>query len=592
MKEKEMKREIEKKFTYLTHEEVQIRDGCYGVVKKEGKEEDFLKAGGAVYVNGVIVDIKTDEQSVELLFGTADGSQVKKVFPRISLIDKKILDCAIYGMQVYPNTANILIKCIENQMVTAPRRLIHKELGFLEYNNQLIFRGAKGIGVDSYYEGSHTVEPHGKLEDWDSMIREEIEGHIPMEFILACASSGMLVDLLKEKVGIENTVIHLIGESSTGKTTASLFAVASGSSPDTTRQSLVFSFNDTINSLMKGIPCSFPVLIDEGSLLGSKNCTNMIYTLCAGTEKRRLNKDLKMQDASVFRTAIFLTSEKSILSQCNNNTGLLVRNMEFNNITWTKSAESADNIKRIIFDNYGFVIPNLVEEILEEGRAEENIETLCEYFHEYEFKVIERAKLGNYYNNLTERIAKQVAIILLSAEILNIFMRYNLDIDGILEFIEENILKEYARKGSIGERAMEWILQWIVKNQFQIYCKGNYELRGEGRGRIIVCKKEILKSGETSVQELHLTEESFKRMLQEGDFSDAKVVLKDLKELGYLKAQKDRYLSNVKVINEIKSKGYIIYIPESVKEVKKIVKKQKDSSLSILFEEDDTDFDD
>ena len=75
--------------------------------------------------------------------------------------------------------------------------------------------------------------------------------------------------------------------------------------------------------------------------------TNVLYSLSSGVEKRRLTQSMSVvQESARFRTALILTSEKSILSQCNNNSGLLVRNFEFQNVEWTKDAQSVDGSNR------------------------------------------------------------------------------------------------------------------------------------------------------------------------------------------------------------------------------------------------------
>ena len=38
-----------------------------------------------------------------------------------------------------------------------------------------------------------------------------------MEFLLSASISGLLVDYLKESISVENIMVHMIGESSTGK---------------------------------------------------------------------------------------------------------------------------------------------------------------------------------------------------------------------------------------------------------------------------------------------------------------------------------------------------------------------------------------
>lgn len=86
----------------------------------------------------------------------------------------------------------------------------------------------------------------------------------------------MLVDFLKDRMSLENVVVHLVGQSSTGKTTSALLAVASGSAPDFKGDNFVFSFQDTQNSLMRLIPSSYPTLIDEGSLIGKRYDTGYV----------------------------------------------------------------------------------------------------------------------------------------------------------------------------------------------------------------------------------------------------------------------------------------------------------------------------
>ncbi len=78
---------------------------------------------------------------------------------------------------------------------------------------------------------------------------------------------------------------------------------------------------------------------------------------------------MEVNESSRFRTALFLTSEKSILAQCNMNTGLLTRNFEFQNVTWTSSAESADRIKSVVTENYGHVIPRVAKWLLAQDRT-------------------------------------------------------------------------------------------------------------------------------------------------------------------------------------------------------------------------------
>ena len=55
-----------------------------------------------------------------------------------------------------------------------------------------------------------------------------------------------------------------------------------------------------------------------------------------------------------------------------------------------------------------------------------------------------------------------------------------------------------------------------------------------------------------STMRLKVTESEFVKILKEGKFSEKATVLKEWKKMGYLKAQSDRYISQVKIIGDIK----------------------------------------
>ena len=57
-----------------------------------------------------------------------------------------------------------------------------------------------------------------------------------------------------------------------------------------------------------------------------------------------------------------------------------------------------------------------------------------------------------------------------------------------------------------------------------------------------------------------LPEIVFEEILAEGGFPDKKVVLKKLKETGYLACDKDRYLSRFTIANPPAVRGYRIYL--------------------------------
>lgn len=287
-----------------------------------------------------------------------------------------------------------------------------------------------------------------------------------------------------------------------------------------------------------------------------RDMTQTLYSLSSGTEKRRLSGGMEVNESSRFRTALFLTSEKSILSQCNMNTGLLTRNFEFQNVTWTSSAESADRIKSVVTENYGHIIPRVAKWLLAQDRQE-----LVEKIVQETNAVIKRAREAKTYNNLTERTAKQSALILVAVDIVNEVLKLKLNKEAIGDFMEEHSLVNSVEQVSIGKRAMEWLLQFISKNYTQFLSKDSPKEISNCRGKLENMQTVLLNTDEESGMRLKVTDSEFMKILKEGHFSEKATVLKEWKEMGYLKAQSDRYISRIKIVGDIQVKGYIIQLP-------------------------------
>lgn len=321
-----------------------------------------------------------------------------------------------------------------NQEPNAPYRLEHKKLGFSIYDGKTVFWARNAIGADSKYDGKLKIGKTGKYKKWNEMIKEEVIGNIPLEFILAVAGNGIFTDYLRDKVQVENVIVNLVGESSTRKSTADLLLVSCGAKPTFQGNSLALNFSDTQNAILASIPSSYPVLIDEGSLC-RYNPTSFLYNISSGNEKERLTKNLDKADASYFSTAIVTTSEKSLLSMADENSGLLVRVLEIENVVWPKSTESSDKIKNIISRYY--------------------------HFHKL---LVENSKQQGHYNNLTERACKQYALILLSASFIEDVIGIRLHIDELINFIETHSPIKEENRVDIGQRALSYLMQYISEH--------------------------------------------------------------------------------------------------------------------------------
>lgn len=549
--------------SYLIQEKYGIENGSYGIYVRKKDSISFTPKGSAVYVDKIINRIDTGEKFLMLHFYDSQGYKVKTTFPRKDLTETGIMALLGLGAQVLKQDARALITSIMNQEPDAPYRLEHKKLGFSVYDGKTVFLAKKAIGVDSRYDGKLKIGKTGNYKKWVKMIREEVIGNIPLEFILAVAGSGVFTDYLRDKVQVENMIVNLIGESSTGKSTAGLLLVSCGAKPTFQGNSLALNFSDTQNAILASIPSSYPVLIDEGSLC-RYNPTSFLYNISSGKEKERLTKNLDKAESSFFSTAIVTTSEKSLLGMADENSGLLVRVLEIENVVWTKSAESSDKIKNIISSNHGWLIPKVAEKILSVEK-ELGQEEIISRYHHFQKLLVENAKQQGHYNNLTERACKQYALILLSASFIEDTIGISLHMDELINFIETHSPVKEENRVDIGQRAFSYLMQYVSGHYSQFCIESDSEnyVPKDCAGRIKTVRLSTLKNGTPYKKRLFITDIKLEEILREGHFPDKKVILKCWKESGILKCEPDRYISDILIVKDMgKVKGYIINIPE------------------------------
>ena len=81
--------------------------------------------------------------------------------------------------------------------------------------------------------------------------------------------------------------------------------------------------------------------------------------------------------------------------------------------------------------------------------------------------IVEHARKTEIYNNLTERTAKQSALILVAVDILSEVMGLTFHKEEIRNFMEEHSLIKDTEQVSLGKRAMEWLLAVHFQNRTQ-----------------------------------------------------------------------------------------------------------------------------
>ena len=170
--------ESEKITHAVFHKSVEIVEGQYGHYIYKKDEMIYIPCGGAVFVKNSITEVETCKQYLTLYFDSGDGKRRTILFPREDLVENKIVSLTAYGVQVSKKTADYLIKSIENQEVNVKHLLCHAKLGMAEWNGEKIFKGAKGVGIDSKYTGKLRVSPKGTYANYKKMLKQYLKKNL------------------------------------------------------------------------------------------------------------------------------------------------------------------------------------------------------------------------------------------------------------------------------------------------------------------------------------------------------------------------------------------------------------------------------
>ncbi|MEC0969633.1 DUF927 domain-containing protein [Bacillus altitudinis] len=343
------------------------------------KKERYVYVSKAVKIKAIKRNIETKEIHIELVFWAYDKWETIAI-GRGELTKRELKKLASIGLDVLEDfqAAEVSSFLSKQEKLLKPTN-VHSGIGWDIVNGQLVYKHYNIITepsaspIDSTYSGEYMLKPAGNKNDFFNLYIKEVKGHTPLELMVCIAISALIIGMLnRSKIGgFDSLLVHLVGSSTTGKTTAGMLGVSLAGSPSP-NEGLLQTYNGTKNAMARKLASNHGVLtvLDEATMnmMDSQNLSSFIYELAQNSEKSRLNKDSELKETQTWNTTIVSTGESSILSKANNNEGLRVRLFEFSVDKWTKSAENAENLKKGLLKNYGHIVPEIAKKMLERSR--------------------------------------------------------------------------------------------------------------------------------------------------------------------------------------------------------------------------------
>lgn len=472
---------------------------------------------------------------------------------------------------------------------------------------KLCYRSFKLIGSKRAikYLGPYNITPTGDYNTWRQLMIEEIIPYPTLQLVLVAALSAVIVGLLSIKIPIENPILHLNLPSGKGKSTAGYVAAATAGRPfdgsmtviDEDKKvaekiSVYQTWGATDNAMVAtqaGNRGVVTVLNELGKSL-SKNMTRLIFDLSEGSDKKRLNTNLKARISKGYSTTFVSTGESSLLDKCETKLeGLAVRVMEISK-PLTKDAEHANRIKDGCFSNCGFAAPKLANYIIKKG----GLDFVLPKYKTWVSTLRSRFPKGPSMERFVEKFA---ALFATTAEIAADALKLPFNVDGLLDFLEEHD-REHGAERNTSAASYKIVIQICRSQAHKFYERHDKSLpkvkipeevaaspANECWGRITNMAKDH-SDGRLIVQEFEIRKNSLEDLLKANGYDNKSTCIAAWKELDVLDYEDDTHACRSRKIDPTTPPGssedvYILRVfadDESAEEIRAEKKKEADAA--------------
>lgn len=233
------------------------------------------------------------------------------------------------------------------------------------------------------------------LTKWHGCISENVRHNsVSVRIIFAASAASVLVKLL----GCNNFIVHIWGETGTGKTVLSMCAASIWGNPAVGEY--ISSFNTTAVGIEKnlGFLQNLPLILDELQIADERDVKKLVYLATEGTGRSRGSKYGGLQSLETWANCTISTGERPITSMISDG-GAHNRVIEIE--CKEQLFKDPHAVARCVSQNYGVFGRILVIYL----SKKENLEAVCGKYHAFFDELI-----AQY--NITQKQAYAAALIL------------------------------------------------------------------------------------------------------------------------------------------------------------------------------------
>lgn len=434
--------------------------------KKEKDEYEVILLSPPIFIASQEKDYLTGEVNIHLTFKVG-GQYVKEVIPSVQLANGKLPQTlATKGFYIMNANNMMFSKYLKLSSQKIPFTHTYSQIGFLVKESStdeknLTYGLSKPYGLKKDLKWNREKSPsdvstNGSLSIWLDMVINHVVPHIPMLFVLSTSFASIIVWYLRwKKIIDENPIFHMVGRTTTGKSSAGKLAVSVFGNPVAGQKSLYKTFNATENAFLRQVGGHHGVLayFDEFSMSSIEDTTKIIYTLAVGEEKGRMTDTLELATSGKWETVVLTNGEVSILEASNGNEGLYMRLFEFQDEQWTIDAEHSEKIVETVMQNYGLPAHAFVDYLAKDWAI---IETVYE-------EALELVKDFLPASDFKNRIAKKYALIFAALTLMEEVFQFTYDRKAMQDFILKHE-KQMMKQRSLAIVVYQEVIQDVIKN--------------------------------------------------------------------------------------------------------------------------------
>lgn len=426
-----------------------------------------------VLITEYLQNIDTDTNKVRIAF-FRDGWKTIIVNASTIASNTKMIELADCGIVVNSNTAKMLVEYF-GDLISLNEDIIPKyqavsRLGWLDnefvpFNNEYKFDGER-----EFKDVFESVECRGDFTQWLNFTKE-----LRKNTINRLVMDASFASVIIEKVNALPFILHLWGESGSGKTVMAMVAASVWGNPE--KGKMWRSMNNTVNTAMavSAFFKNLPVIFDELQTIkqAGGSYDNLIMSVTEGINRGRMSYN-KMEQTQSWDCSFIFSGEESITKE---NSGGGAKNRVIEIECCDKLMDNGNETAEFVRQNYGWA-----------GRMFVNLVQTCSDLSE---RYSRNFKAITAVCDTTDKQAMAMAVIMTADELI-------CGHDGFYKdepLLTANDVHPFLMKSSevdIAQRAWDWTVNMIAANAARFNGDSYGETWGRVEDDIVFVNKTIL----------------------------------------------------------------------------------------------------